>query len=116
MLVCVGSLIFAGSCWLNTSMSPDYSGNQFVFSNVIRALGQPLTIVPLSALATALLQPKDAGDGSAVFNIARNLGGSVGTAVLDTIITRREQFHDFQWKDRRSCPKICRTNSQQWPC
>jgi MFS transporter, DHA2 family, multidrug resistance protein len=42
------------------------------------------------------LQPKDAGDGSAVFNIARNLGGSVGTAMLDTILTRREQFHDFE--------------------
>jgi MFS transporter, DHA2 family, multidrug resistance protein len=49
-LVCVGALIFAGSCWLNTSMSPDYAGDQFVFSNVIRALGQPFTIVPLSAL------------------------------------------------------------------
>ena len=95
-LVCFGSLIFAGSCMLNVGMSPDYAGDQFVFSNVIRALGQPFTIVPLSGLATALLLPKDAGDGSAVFNIARNLGGSVGTALLDTIVTRREQFHDFE--------------------
>ena len=95
-LVCFGALIFAGSCWLNTAMSPNYAGDQFIFSNVIRALGQPFTIVPLSALATSLLPPKDAGDGSAVFNIARNLGGSVGTAMLDTIVTRREQFHDFE--------------------
>jgi DHA2 family multidrug resistance protein len=95
-MVCFGSLIFAASCWLNAYMSPDYAGDQFVFSNVIRALGQPFTIVPLSALATTLLLPKDAGDGSAVFNIARNLGGSVGTALLDTIVTRREQFHDFE--------------------
>jgi len=36
------------------------------------------------------------GDGSAVFNIARNLGGSLGTAMLDTIVTQREQFHDFE--------------------
>jgi len=43
-----------------------------------------------------LLLPKDAGDGSAIFNIARNLGGSVGTAMLDTVLTRREQFHDFE--------------------
>jgi DHA2 family multidrug resistance protein len=59
-LVSFGSLIFAASCWLNTSMSPDYAGDQFIFANVIRALGQPFTIVPLSALATALLQPKHA--------------------------------------------------------
>jgi DHA2 family multidrug resistance protein len=95
-LVCFGTLIFALSCWMNTSMSHDYAGEQFMVSNIVRALGQPFTIVPLSALATGLLQPKDAGDGSAVFNIARNLGGSVGTALLDTIVTRREQFHDFQ--------------------
>jgi DHA2 family multidrug resistance protein len=95
-LVCFGALVFAASCWMNTSMSYDYAGNQFMISNTVRALGQPFTIVPLSALATALLQTKDAGDGSAVFNIARNLGGSVGTALLDTIITRREQLHDFQ--------------------
>ncbi|MGA8660006.1 MAG: hypothetical protein WB586_28135 [Chthoniobacterales bacterium] len=81
---------------MNTSMSHDYAGDQFMVSNIVRALGQPFTIVPLSALATGLLQPKDAGDGSAVFNIARNLGGSVGTAMLDTILTRREQFHDFE--------------------
>jgi DHA2 family multidrug resistance protein len=95
-LVCFGALVFAASCWMNTSMSYNYAGNQFMVSNIVRALGQPFTIVPLSALATALLQTKDAGDGSAVFNIGRNLGGSVGTVLLDTIITRREQFHDFQ--------------------
>jgi DHA2 family multidrug resistance protein len=95
-LVCFGTLIFAASCWMNTSMSHDYAGEQFMISNVVRALGQPFTIVPLSALATSILQPKDAGDGSAAFNIARNLGGSVGTAMLDTIVTRREQFHDFE--------------------
>jgi DHA2 family multidrug resistance protein len=95
-LVCFGTLVFAASCWLNTSMTHDYAGEQFAFANVIRALGQPFTIVPLSSLATALLQPKDAGDGSAIFNIARNLGGSVGTAILDTVITRREQFYDFE--------------------
>jgi hypothetical protein len=38
-LVCFGSLVFAASCWLNNWMSPDYAGDQFVFSNVIRALG-----------------------------------------------------------------------------
>jgi MFS transporter, DHA2 family, multidrug resistance protein len=95
-LVCFGTLVFALSCWMNSSMSHDYAGDQFIISNIVRALGQPFTIIPLSALATAILLPKDAGDGSAVFNIARNLGGSVGTAVLDTIITRREQFHDFE--------------------
>lgn len=96
MLVCFGTIVFATSSWMNTAMSHDYAGQQLAFANVIRALGQPLTIIPLASIATATLTPWEAPDGSAVFNIARNLGGSVGTAVLDTLITRREQFHDFR--------------------
>ena len=52
--------------------------------------------MPLASPGTALLDPKYAADGSALFNIARNLGGSVGTALLDTIVVQREQFHDFR--------------------
>ena len=48
------------------------------------------------ALATATLAPKDSADGSAIFTISRNIGGSVGIALVSTIITRRQQFHDFR--------------------
>jgi len=100
LIIFVGELIFGGSCFLNTHMSPEFGGPQFQFANIIRALGQPFTIVPLSALATAGLLREQQGDGSALFNIMRNLGGSVGTALLSTMITQREQFHDFRIGER----------------
>jgi DHA2 family multidrug resistance protein len=81
-------------------MNPDFGGPQFQIANVVRAFGQPFTIVPLSALATAGLLREQQGDGSALFNIMRNLGGSVGTALLSTMITQREQFHDFRIGER----------------
>ena len=96
MLVFVGSLFFAASCFMNSYMSPDYGKPQFIVANIVRAFGQPFTIVPVTALATATLARKDAGDGSAIFNMFRNLGGSVGIAILDTVTTRREQFHDWR--------------------
>ncbi|HEY1581996.1 MAG TPA: DHA2 family efflux MFS transporter permease subunit [Chthoniobacterales bacterium] len=96
LLVCFGILIFAASCFMNISMSPDYAGPQFFWPNIVRSLGQPFTIVPLSALATSMLSPRESADGSAIFNIARNIGGSVGIGLVSTIITRREQFHDFR--------------------
>jgi len=49
---------------------------------------------------TAGLLREQQGDGSAIFNIMRNLGGSVGTAFLSTMITQREQFHDFRIGER----------------
>ncbi len=100
MLVFVGSLLFAASCFMNGYMSPDYGKPQFIVANIVRALGQPFTIVPITALATATLARQDAGDGSAIFNMFRNLGGSVGIAILDTVTTRREQFHDWRIGER----------------
>jgi MFS transporter, DHA2 family, multidrug resistance protein len=94
LLVFVGAAIFGASCFLNTHMATDFGGPQFQLANLIRAIGQPFTIVPLSAIATAGLAKRDQTDGSALFNILRNLGGSVGTALLSTMITQREQFHD----------------------
>jgi DHA2 family multidrug resistance protein len=100
LIVFAGALIFGGSCLLNIHMNPEFGGPQFQFANIVRALGQPFTIVPLSALATAGLLREQQGDGSALFNIMRNLGGSVGTALLSTMITQREQFHDFRIGER----------------
>ena len=100
LIVFFGAAIFGASCFLNTHMTPQFGGPQFQLANVIRALGQPFTIVPLSAIATAALAREQQGDGSALFNIARNLGGSVGTALLSTMITQREQFHDFRIGER----------------
>ena len=78
---------------MNTTMSLDYSGDQFFIPNVIRAVGQALTLAPLSALSLGSVAPQDAAAASGISNMIRNLGGAIGTAVLATIVTKREQFH-----------------------
>jgi DHA2 family multidrug resistance protein len=67
-----------------------------MIANIVRAFGQPFTIVPVTGLAIATLARKDAASGSAIFNIFRNIGGSFGIAILSTVVTRREQFHDLR--------------------
>jgi DHA2 family multidrug resistance protein len=94
ILVSFGCLLFAVSCFMNAFMDFGYAQDQVIVANIVRALGQPFTIVPVIGLATSSLLPRQAGDGSAIFNIMRNLGGSVGIAILSTVVTRREQFHD----------------------
>jgi MFS transporter, DHA2 family, multidrug resistance protein len=50
-------------------------------------------MTPLSAVASAGMNAEDAGSASGLFNMTRNLGGAIGIAVLQTLITKREQFH-----------------------
>ena len=102
LIVCLGAVVFAYGAYLNTHMTPDYGRDQFFYANIVVALGQPFTFVPVVGLTTATLARTDASQASAIFNMFRNLGGSFGIAVLSTVTTRREQFHDFRIGERVS--------------
>jgi DHA2 family multidrug resistance protein len=88
-----GLMIFAYSCFMNTTMSPDYAGDQLWIPNIVRAIGQAMVLTPLTSVMTGGIAPQDAAAASGISNMFRNLGGAIGTAVLATIITKREQFH-----------------------
>ena len=88
-----GLLIFAYSCFMNTAMSPDYAGDQLWIPNIVRAIGQAMVLTPLTSVTTGDTAPQDAAAASGISNMLRNLGGAIGTAVLATVITKREQFH-----------------------
>jgi DHA2 family multidrug resistance protein len=88
-----GIALFGVSCFMNVEMSFDYSGDQLFLPNIVRAVGQAMIIAPLTVIATSTIAPKDAANASGLFNMVRNLAGAVGTASLETIITKREQFH-----------------------
>jgi len=81
---------------MNAFLDADYSGPQFVISNIVRAIGQPLILIPLLSVATADIAPKDSGSASALFNMMRNLGGSMGIALLSTLVTNREHLHSVR--------------------
>ncbi|MBD3885270.1 multidrug efflux MFS transporter [Phormidium tenue FACHB-886] len=93
LLIGVGVSLFAVSCFMNSHMTNLSAIDQLRWSQLVRALGQPLIIVPLSSIATAGLAPALAGSASGLFNMMRNLGGSFGIAVLATLLKNREQFH-----------------------
>jgi DHA2 family multidrug resistance protein len=88
-----GLLIFGGSFLMNIHMSQNYAGEQLIWANIVRAVGQALVMTPLTVITTAGIERENAGAASGLFNMMRNLGGAFGTAVLQTFLTKREQFH-----------------------
>ncbi|MGJ4944174.1 MDR family MFS transporter [Bradyrhizobium sp. HKCCYLS1011] len=93
IVIGVGFVLFAGSNFMNIFMTNDYAADQLFWPNVVRAIGQALVMAPLSAVATAGIEPENAGSASGLFNMMRNLGGAVGIALLQTVLTKREQYH-----------------------
>jgi DHA2 family multidrug resistance protein len=92
-LVAFGLALFAASNFMNIHISPDVAADQLLLPNIVRALGQALVLAPLAAIATVGIERENAGSASSLFNMMRNLGGAIGIAVLQTFVTKREQFH-----------------------
>jgi DHA2 family multidrug resistance protein len=93
LIIGIGFALFAVSNFMNIHMTSDYADDQLFWPNVVRAIGQALILTPLSAVATAGIEAENAGSASGLFNMMRNLGGAVGIALLQTFLTKREQFH-----------------------
>jgi DHA2 family multidrug resistance protein len=93
-LIGAGILLFGGSSFFMVHLDGNFAGPQFYLPLVIRAIGQPLIMVPLSAVTTAgMAKGRESGAASALFNMMRNIGGSIGIAGLSTLLSVRERFH-----------------------
>jgi DHA2 family multidrug resistance protein len=96
VVLTAGLALFAASSFMNAALTNLIAYEQLRLSQVIRALGMPLVIVPITTLATGGLEPKQAGSASALFNMLRNLGGSIGIACLSTQLDLREKLHSLR--------------------
>lgn len=92
-LVAFGFVLFGISCYVNTHMTADYAGQQMVISMVLRALGQPFIIVPISLLSLKNIKLPDSPDASSITNVMRNLGGAIGIAAIATMLQNRTTLH-----------------------
>jgi MFS transporter, DHA2 family, multidrug resistance protein len=93
LLVLVGLLLFAASCFINVEMSPDTAMDQLILPQLLRAAGQPFATIPLTQLSVVGLTRRDTADSAAITSVMRNLGASIGIAMLSTVVQFREQVH-----------------------
>jgi len=95
-LVAFGFAVMGGSMFMNIHMTTEYDGSYLIPALLVRALGQPFIMVPLSVMSSQNLKQEDTASASTLFNVMRNLGGAVGIAVLATLLSDRTDFHLIQ--------------------
>lgn len=93
LLIAVGALILVGALLLFGVLSPQSSESALNVPLMVRSIGMPLMFLPLSLAAIAPLPKQDIAKATGVYNLTRTLGGSMGIAMLSTILSRREVFH-----------------------
>jgi len=63
----------------------------FMLPQFLQGAGMALLFVPLTTVAMANIKPERMGNATSLFNLMRNIGGSVGIAVTGTMLTRQRQ-------------------------
>jgi DHA2 family multidrug resistance protein len=92
-LIAAGAAIAALSMWHLTGITGDISYGYAAMSRIYLAIGLPLLFLPITTASYDGLPPDKTNQGSALINVARNLGGSMGVALSQTVLAQRQQFH-----------------------
>jgi DHA2 family multidrug resistance protein len=92
VLLAIGFSITAFSLWQMSLYTLTLAESDIVWPGVIQGIGLGLVFVPLSAATFATLSPAVRADGTAIYSLVRNIGSSIGIALVQTLLVRNTQI------------------------
>jgi DHA2 family multidrug resistance protein len=93
LLLGFGLGLTAWAFYAMTGWTPDVSPSAIVWVGIIQGVGLGFLFVPLSTVALATLSPEQRTEGSGLYNLARNVGSSVGISLVNALLTRNTQIN-----------------------
>jgi DHA2 family multidrug resistance protein len=92
-LVASGFALFGWSALWASNLTLDVSQWSLLWPIIFSGTAMGLIFVPLSTTAVGTLANEQIGNASGLYNLLRNIGGSIGISLVDTFIARRQQVH-----------------------
>lgn len=92
-LIMFGAAVAALSMWHMTGLTGDISYGYAALARIYLAIGLPFLFLPVTTASYDGVPPEKTNQASALINVARNIGGSIGVAVAQTLLAQRQQFH-----------------------
>lgn len=93
VMMAIGFFGFASGTYLMTGMTADWDFNELLLPQILRGCSLMLCMVPINNIALGTLPPQRIQNASGLFNLTRNLGGAVGLAIINTMLTQRADEH-----------------------
>jgi MFS transporter, DHA2 family, multidrug resistance protein len=92
-LIAIGFAMFGFSGLWFGEVNLAISQWSFVWAIIVSGFGSGSVFVPLSATAVAGLRNEEIGNASGLYNLFRNVGGSIGISIVNTVVARHQQLH-----------------------
>ena len=92
-MIIFGLLMLIISMFMAAQYTLDINYWDIVEPRIIMGIGLAFLFVPLATVMASFLPKEKIGTATGIFNLMRNLGGSVGIALVTTLLAKRSQFH-----------------------
>ena len=92
-LLATGLVIFAVSTLILSRINLGISMGAVAWPNFFNGFGGGFVFVPLTTLAMSRLRKQEMGNAAGIYNLVRNIGGSIGIAALTANQVRGAQMH-----------------------
>ncbi|MCJ8521223.1 DHA2 family multidrug resistance protein [Pseudorhizobium tarimense] len=89
----IGFAGFALGTWMMTGLTADWDFYELLIPQILRGCSLMICMVPINNVALGTLPPARIRNASGLFNLTRNLGGAVGLAIINTLLTQRTDEH-----------------------
>lgn len=92
-LIAFGFCVLAVSTWMFTGINLYIAQSNIQIPMIISGFAMGFVFVPLTTLSMSTLPNEQIGNASGIYNLMRNTGGSIGIAVMTTMLARNSQVH-----------------------
>jgi DHA2 family multidrug resistance protein len=93
LMLVMGGLTLVVALHQFTALSPQTGEGDLFWPLIVRSVGTVLMFLPLNLATIGPIPTQDVAKAAAFFNLTRQLGGSIGVAVLSTVLDHRSAFH-----------------------
>ena len=93
VLIAAGFAIIAVATFMFGALDLGIAPSTLFWPNALSGLGLGFVFVPITTMAMGTLKNEHMGNATGIFNLARNLGGSIGIAMVTTMVARGAQRH-----------------------
>ncbi len=93
VMIGVGALMTTATGALLMGLNPDTGVQTIFWPLILRAVGSVMMFMPLSLAALGPLPKREIAAGSGMYSLTRQMGSSIGIALITTMLTRRIAEH-----------------------
>jgi DHA2 family multidrug resistance protein len=87
-LITIGVVGFLWCMWTLSRLTVDAGAGDMFWPLIVRGVSLGLIFIPLTSASMAELKPREIPQGTGMFNLTRQLGGSLGIAIVATLLSR----------------------------